>query len=65
VAAYAGEVSQPASLDELERRLARGDFDLVAVGRALLADPLWATKVREGRFDELSAFDRQALKTLY
>ena len=65
VAAYAGEVSQPASLDELERRLARGDFDLVAVGRALLADPAWARKVREGRFGELSAFDRRALETLY
>ena len=29
--------------------LERGDFDLVAVGRALLQDPLWAQKVRQGR----------------
>ncbi len=65
VASYGGEVSKPASLDELVRRLDRGDFDLVAVGRALLADPAWARKVREGRWDELGSFDRSALATLF
>jgi len=65
VAAYAGEKSEPASLDELERRLDRGDFDLVAVGRALLQDPDWVVKIREGRTHELSAFDRSAMATLY
>ena len=64
VAGFRGEVSQPASLDELLRRLDRGDFDLVAVGRALITDAAWATKVREGRFDEMSAFERSALATL-
>ena len=34
----------------------RGEVDLVAVGRALLVDPTWAEKVREGRFSELQAF---------
>ena len=65
IAGYGGEVSQPASLDELERRLDRGDFDLVAVGRALLQDPQWVVKIREGRHSELSAFDRAAMATLY
>lgn len=65
VASYGGEVSEPASLDELIRRLDRGDFDLVAVGRALLSDPAWARKVKEGRFGELGRFDRGALSTLY
>jgi len=64
IAAQRGESSQPASLDELVRRLERGDFDLVAVGRALLADARWATKVREGRTAELGAFDKSALATL-
>ncbi len=64
VAAFSGEVSQPASLDELLRRFDRGDFDLVAVGRALISDPQWATKVRQGRFGELGSFDRGALATL-
>jgi 2,4-dienoyl-CoA reductase-like NADH-dependent reductase (Old Yellow Enzyme family) len=65
IAAYGGEGSKPASLDELERRLERGDFDLVAVGRAVLQDPLWAVKVREGRRDELMDFERSAMATLY
>jgi 2,4-dienoyl-CoA reductase-like NADH-dependent reductase (Old Yellow Enzyme family) len=65
IAAYRGESSKPASLDELLRRLERGDFDLVAVGRALLQDPHWAEKIREGRNDELSNFDSSALTTYY
>ena len=64
IAAYAGEASKPASLDELLRRLDRGDFDLVAVGRALLQDPNWAVKVHQGRTDELMSYDRTALATL-
>ncbi|HEY9218023.1 MAG TPA: 12-oxophytodienoate reductase, partial [Phenylobacterium sp.] len=64
VAAFAGEGSQPASLDELVRRLERGDFDLVGVGRALLQDPTWAVKVKHGRTEELLAFERAALARL-
>lgn len=64
IAAFGGEGSEPASLDELLRRLDRGDFDLVGVGRALLQDPLWATKVKEGRTTELQPFRREALATL-
>jgi len=43
-------------LDEVERALQvlnEGRADLVAVGRGLIADPDWPTKVREGRFDDL------------
>ena len=65
IAAFAGEGSQPASLDELLRRLDRGDFDLVGVGRALLQDPEWVLKVRQGRTHELKSFERDALATLY
>ncbi len=63
--AYGGESSKPASLDELVRRLDRGDFDLVAVGRAVLQDPNWAVKVRQGRQDELMDFSPKAMATLY
>jgi 2,4-dienoyl-CoA reductase-like NADH-dependent reductase (Old Yellow Enzyme family) len=65
ISAYGGEGSKPASLDDLVRRLERGDFDLVAVGRAVLQDPLWAVKIREGRRDELLDFERSAMATLY
>jgi 2,4-dienoyl-CoA reductase-like NADH-dependent reductase (Old Yellow Enzyme family) len=64
VAAFGGESSKPASIDDLLRRLERGDFDLVAVGRALLQDPHWAQKVRDGRDDELMEFERSAMATL-
>lgn len=64
-AAYSGEVSQPASLDRLVEMMERGDFDLIAVGRALLQDPDWAKKIRDGRTSELKAFSKEALGTLY
>ena len=64
ISSFGGEVSQPASLDELLRRLERGDFDLVAVGRALISDPQWASHVRIGRMDALRAYDRGALASL-
>lgn len=51
-------------LEELLNRLEKHEFDLVAVGRALLADPQWAAKVRDGRFDELAPFTPESLKTL-
>jgi 2,4-dienoyl-CoA reductase-like NADH-dependent reductase (Old Yellow Enzyme family) len=65
IAAYAGEASEPASLDGLIERLERDEFDLVAVGRALLQDPEWVVKVREGRTGELQPFERKAMATLY
>jgi 2,4-dienoyl-CoA reductase-like NADH-dependent reductase (Old Yellow Enzyme family) len=65
IASYGGEASKPASLDQLVRMLERGDFDLVAVGRALLQDPLWARKVHEGRTGELMEYTAAAVGTLY
>ncbi|WP_372785403.1 NADH:flavin oxidoreductase [Phenylobacterium sp.] len=64
IASYGGEGSKPASLDELLRRLDRGDFDLVGVGRALLQDPQWAVKIHQGRTDELMDYDRSAIMSL-
>jgi len=39
-------------------------FDLVAVGRALLADPQWPNKLKAGRISELVSFDAKALDEL-
>ncbi|MFQ6075048.1 MAG: FAD-dependent oxidoreductase [Candidatus Bathyarchaeia archaeon] len=36
-----------------ERVLREGDADFVALGRGLLADPEWPTKVKEGRLDDI------------
>jgi 2,4-dienoyl-CoA reductase-like NADH-dependent reductase (Old Yellow Enzyme family) len=64
LAAFQGETSTPRSLDELLRRFDRGDFDLVAVGRPLLADAGWSRKIHEGHSSELTGFSKEALATL-
>ncbi|MCD1258577.1 NADH:flavin oxidoreductase [Paenibacillus athensensis] len=56
--------STTAGLPELAARLEAGEFDLAAVGRALLVDPAWAAKVRDGRTDELLPFAQEAFATL-
>ncbi|MFC7932001.1 NADH:flavin oxidoreductase [Streptomyces cinereoruber] len=62
--AFAGKGAGLGSLDNLLDRLERDEFDLVAVGRALLQDPQWASKILAGRTDELKPYDAAALKTL-
>lgn len=56
--------AEPASLDELMRRLDAGEFDLVAVGRALIANPEWANLVKSDRSEELHAFEKEMLGSL-
>jgi 2,4-dienoyl-CoA reductase-like NADH-dependent reductase (Old Yellow Enzyme family) len=40
------------------------EFDLVAVGRALLSDPAWPNKLHAGREDEMVAFDPKHMGVL-
>ncbi|TBV05995.1 NADH:flavin oxidoreductase [Phytopseudomonas dryadis] len=58
------KVAQPARLEGLLERLRQEEFDLVAVGRALLVDPDWAVKVRDGREADILPFSRAALSSL-
>jgi len=51
-------------LGPLADRVAAAEFDIVAVGRALLSDPEWATKIKEGRLDALRPFDKTTLEVL-
>lgn len=60
-----GQPAAVAGIDDLLGRMNREEFDLIAVGRALLADPAWARKVREGRFDELAPYTPAALERLH
>jgi 2,4-dienoyl-CoA reductase-like NADH-dependent reductase (Old Yellow Enzyme family) len=64
MSAFAGESSHPASLDKLIERLERNEFDLIAVGRALLSDPHWVTKIRTGNQAALKDFTAEALREL-
>lgn len=52
-------------VDQVEAMMAAGEFDMIAVGRAILADPDWANKVREGRLDERIPFEKALLANLY
>ncbi|MER6558496.1 NADH:flavin oxidoreductase [Streptomyces sp. NPDC001027] len=61
---FAGEGAPVKGIDDLLDRLERDEFDMVAVGRALLQDPQWAAKVLGGRLDELKPYDAAALRTL-
>jgi 2,4-dienoyl-CoA reductase-like NADH-dependent reductase (Old Yellow Enzyme family) len=50
--------------DRLVEMLDRGDFDLVAVGRALLVDPYWAAKLQREAYAELRPYSGAALASL-
>jgi 2,4-dienoyl-CoA reductase-like NADH-dependent reductase (Old Yellow Enzyme family) len=56
------EVSPDDNLSEAEARLARGEFDLLAVGRSMIANPDWVHRVREGK--ALRIFNRSMLGSL-
>jgi len=63
--AFRGQNAETADINDLLSRLESGEFDLVAIGRALLIDPAWAAKIRDGRLNELIPFHADALKSLF
>ena len=65
IGAFLGEASKTRPIADAIERLDKGEYDLVAVGRALLQDPFWAQKIKEGRTEELADYDAKALATLY
>ena len=65
IGAFAGQDSKTRPIADVIERLDKGGFDLVAVGRALLQDPFWAQKIKDGRTEELADYDAKALATLY
>jgi 2,4-dienoyl-CoA reductase-like NADH-dependent reductase (Old Yellow Enzyme family) len=64
ISSFSGESSAPADLNRLRVRMEKGEFDLIAVGRAILNDPHWVTKVRENKTDEFKSFAPSALAQL-
>ncbi len=57
--------SSKKTIQYLLERLANHEFDLIAIGRALLADPEWVTKIVEDRFEDINTFTVKHLETLY
>lgn len=62
--AFKGQDSSTRSIDDLLERLDSQEFDLVAVGRALLQDPEWVNKIKDERTDELQTYSASSLATL-
>ncbi|UAC01938.1 NADH:flavin oxidoreductase [Dactylosporangium vinaceum] len=59
--AFRGEHEEQAgslSLAPLLERFDQGEFDLIALGRALLSDPAWPTKLAEDRLSEIHPYDK-------
>ncbi|MBL4910017.1 MAG: NADH:flavin oxidoreductase [Alteromonadaceae bacterium] len=56
--------AKPASLDALESKMANNEFDLVAVGRALIANPDWANKVKNDETEQLKPYLKENLTSL-
>jgi 2,4-dienoyl-CoA reductase-like NADH-dependent reductase (Old Yellow Enzyme family) len=60
-----GKGAELASFEELLRRYERGDFDLIAVGRQLLQDPEWVSKIKNGRLAEIKSFNAVSVSKYY
>jgi 2,4-dienoyl-CoA reductase-like NADH-dependent reductase (Old Yellow Enzyme family) len=62
--AFGGQGSGSAELGNLYARMERNEFDLIAVGRALISDAQWAQKVHRGQTEELRGFNAADLASL-
>ena len=57
--------ASPANIDKVIRDILNSKYDMVAVGRALLADHEWVTKMKEGRVKDVIPYTQEALYKLY
>ncbi|MGY4349034.1 2,4-dienoyl-CoA reductase-like NADH-dependent reductase (Old Yellow Enzyme family) [Bradyrhizobium sp. GM7.3] len=62
--AFAGKGSGMMSLERLLKRMERDEFDLIAVGRALISDPNWVAKIQGTDRESLKGFDAASLAEL-
>ena len=52
----------PADIERMMAMLSRDEFDMVAIGRSLIANPDWPKKIASGQFNQLADFTPQVLK---
>ena len=64
IATYQEGTAEVAGIEELLARMAADEFDLIAVGRALLANPDWPKVIRMGDNDKLQTFNKEQLAEL-
>jgi len=56
--------SNPTGIDALIERLDNDEFDLVAIGRALLVDPQWVNKIEQDLIEQIQPFSKKSLMSL-
>tara|TARA_B100000683_G_scaffold89645_1_gene88579 strand:+ start:12 stop:323 length:312 start_codon:yes stop_codon:yes gene_type:complete len=62
------DMTAPASPTSIERAIediSNNKYDMIAVGRALLSDPEWVLKMKEGRLNDVIPYTKEALLNLY
>ncbi|NKF22705.1 NADH:flavin oxidoreductase [Solimonas marina] len=64
IAAFGGQSSTGVGIDNLLERMERDEFDLIAVGRALISDAEWVSKIRSGDAQSLKGFSPSDLAAL-
>jgi len=52
------------SVARLEAGFEAGEFDMISIGRSLIADPDWVSKVRSGDLDRITPFQRAHIDSL-
>lgn len=64
IATYQDGSAELADLDNLVERMEADEFDLIAVGRALIANPRWPQIIKSGQTDSLKTFSKELLEEL-
>lgn len=61
-----GQVIAPAPVEKVVSQFETGEFDVIAIGRTLLADPTWVNRLRNDTLDGFNGYDAQsALSALH
>jgi 2,4-dienoyl-CoA reductase-like NADH-dependent reductase (Old Yellow Enzyme family) len=56
----------PAAADQVVAQFDAGEFDVIAIGRALLSDPAWVNRLRDDALDGFNGYEPEsALSTLH
>ena len=52
-------------IDLLNQRLENNEFDLIALGRALIAEPEWANKIKSMALSDITLFQQDMINSLF
>ena len=64
ISSFQGQDAGVANFDDLIERMEQDQFDLIAIGRALLSNPDWVNKVKQGQLDQLKPFSQDDKENL-